>query len=1183
MDQDLVLAYMNDGNVHEALRLSCWDYGGQDTFYGLHNLYIGRKSVYVIVFNMQWFLPDVDTGKLKFHLGFLVFWLNTIAANAVDPSDGSVAPIVLVGTHKDVVGSAEQHQHISKLLILTFSNTSVWAYVHQFQKESLAFFPIDNSMGSKDPVMLHVKEVVHKAVMAEKYIQEKVPFVWLKVLQHLHGEVSKGKSVLKLDQVVDICNEFGMETAIDDTRLLFMLKLFSDFGQLMHHSEEKLRFWVILDPANFLVTPATRIICQHDMHGSLNEFIQTASKQESQLYANLLQGILYVKLLDILWHDRLEHSEILQDLLVKFGFFIPVVGPVGQVAAGGADRYLVPALLPQVLPHKLDTQQCAGAQLVGYLVFAHDAAMQKIRKQGYIAVDKVKTEGFFPKGLFCGTIGHIVDECQSVHNMTVEDMELGLNEISAAFGRHNFSLRVNEEVQAMELVIKVDSPLLISERILELIGKAVAQTMPSLQFALAVDQSGGLCQNGIVQKPEGHLVIIDGHGGLQKKLDENVREISIGSCNRWSATQARKHYEKWLRPTGLRQGGYDIFISYRWTDFDTELVMAVYSILCHKLIGIRQVQVFVDRFRLEDGRRFDKDFSKALMKSTVVAPVVSLAALQRMLTLTTDSDVDNVLLEWMLICELVEIGHLLYCLPIMLGNATDAMQPDGKFISNLFAEGVIAKLPDVVCEKVVAFVKKLLEDNGKTPSTLLHTRTVRGTVETLTKALGVLTWDITSSHGAGANCKRSASHTRAEFRQALFYEVVEKAMGCVETAEYHGKSKVDNPKSLGCIETAESDEKFKVGDPKYPVEACHEIDDWLSSICLQEYTTVIKEYGYDSFKSLDAASEEEMLAMMQDDDLAMKKPHRSLLMKEWKLRVAGQDACEDGHKEETHADVYHKSDGKTETQKAVRPQEEEITQEEQAPQQWTMDAGNTHADAYHESDCKEVTQKEASHPQPMMEEEESKQEAQAPQQWTMDVHTCAQMLAAALEQGGKALNSSRLNIVGQGRGGKTCLLRGISNLPFQDTASTIGVQQSLLEIDKVDINTSAGGGWCVVEDGSNSIMNAEEAQTRLAAQIALQETPQDRLLRQAKRLQPHTFLAPFLGDSFDVVGAAIPGIAVLGLALNGLSDTAKRAKYNKEVACAMQCIVDMIAKNILPSLVPNLRRAAKVRIKQVRY
>jgi len=39
--------------------------------------------------------------------------------------------------------------------------------------------------------------------------------------------------------------------------------------------------------------------------------------------------------------------------------------------------------------------------------------------------------------------------------------------------------------------------------------------------------------------------------------------------------------------------------------------------------------------------------------------------------------------------------------------------------------------------------------------------------------------------------------------------------------------------------------------------------------------------------------------------------------------------------------------------------------------------------------------------------------------------------------------------------------------------STIGVQQSLLEVNKVGLRAH-GGGWCVVDDGSTSLMKVAE-------------------------------------------------------------------------------------------------------------
>jgi len=263
------------------------------------------------------------------------------------------------------------------------------------------------------------------------------------------------------------------------------------------------------------------------------------------------------------------------------------------------------------------------------------------------------------------------------------------------------------------------------------------------------------------------------------------------------------------------------------------------------------------------------------------------------------------------------------------------------------------------------------------------------------------------------------------------------------------------------------------------VDACHEIDDWLSSIGLQKYTDAIKDYGYDSFKTLYAASEEDIQHMTADAGVGIeKRPHRKLLFEEWCKWKHNRAAATAGHVEENSHSM-------------------EVTQKDES-----------------HVDTKNAAQEKDSHQEPpeavasgaVMEDEESTNKEEAPHQGTMDANTCAQLLAAALDQGGKALHSGRLNLVGQGRGGKTSLLRGISNLPFEDTDSTIGVQQSLLEVNTVDFSTLNGGGWRVVDDGSRSIMTSKEAQARLAAQIFSEETPEDRLLRQNKGREANTVM-----------------------------------------------------------------------------
>jgi hypothetical protein len=69
---------------------------------------------------------------------------------------------------------------------------------------------------------------------------------------------------------------------------------------------------------------------------------------------------------------------------------------------------------------------------------------------------------------------------------------------------------------------------------------------------------------------------------------------------------------------------------------------------------------------LKDGERFDFQFMRAMCKATVVAPLVSWAALKRMTLLTEGAECDNVLLEWWLAVELHErygtkVGLLIGC------------------------------------------------------------------------------------------------------------------------------------------------------------------------------------------------------------------------------------------------------------------------------------------------------------------------------------------------------------------------------------------------------------------------------------------------------------------------------------------------------------------------------------------
>jgi GTPase SAR1 family protein len=760
--------------ISVPVRLSLWDYGGQDKFIGMHHLYLSRYCVYLLVFNMQWLHVEDEGASQKDNcLEYLTGWLDSISMHSVSRKDKSQAPILIIGSHKDKVRNSEDHDNISKILEGHFKNHRAWKWVKKFKKSqeeagqrSLYFFPVDNTRGQHhekgpDPVHAQMRSTVLELVGRENYFKRTVPYTWLGAYETLQKETN---SCLGFEKVKDICARNRMGTTLElNHETAMMLKFFHQMGLIMYHDEKALKHLVVLDPARFLVEPASRVVCQHDTIESddysppeeRRVLMQDLESQKPHQCEDLRKGILHREILrEFLWSDIVDNQDELELLMTKYQLMVPLTNEDEN-----EDRFLVPAvLLPeqqrtQVNDHRAalkwkeagsekpftgteiknellaaalekkiefkkeewdvfqvadlssDSYIKAGnryfkpvrARLVGYFIFGHREIIEEYRKKGrgYVSVDEAKRKGFLPKGLFAAVLCSIVSECELVHGMSFSDMKMTTSSISTAFGRHEFVLRQMPENKMMELSLMVDSPLHVVDRLLKLIAEAVSKLMPSLRFAVCIDQEGGACRDGQVTKPTGSLVILDGDGGLEQRLRISTPNeyIKVAPRLSLSADEAREKFGRWLIPVGLIDGKtsdsyfeyvYHVFLSYRWGNFDSELVNALFFSLCTSVIGDgRQVHVFRDENRLEEGRIFSSDFAKALINSLVVVPVVSYAALVRMFDLKPDSEIDNVLLEWMLIYELLERHHLKFCLPIMVGEVKENSK-DGKFIeSNL--------------------------------------------------------------------------------------------------------------------------------------------------------------------------------------------------------------------------------------------------------------------------------------------------------------------------------------------------------------------------------------------------------------------------------------------------------------------------------------------------------------------
>ena len=252
MDGEMLAKYYHDG-TDRVLRLSIWDFGGQRVFYALHHMYLTRYGVYLVCFRLT-DMVDGESARTSEAIEFLRFWLNSIKMHA----DG--APIILVGTHKDMISDDEDHRRIDELLAdrLGLDDNKNIKYCEHAR---LCFFAVDNTVRPEDKSVCRLREAIEKAVMddVKGYIHEELPLIWLAALD----ELCKSKApYIELEAAVETSEQCGVPGR---ESVLAMLRLFHELGVMLHFEVDELHRLVVIEP-QWLVTTIAKLIRDPDKH-----------------------------------------------------------------------------------------------------------------------------------------------------------------------------------------------------------------------------------------------------------------------------------------------------------------------------------------------------------------------------------------------------------------------------------------------------------------------------------------------------------------------------------------------------------------------------------------------------------------------------------------------------------------------------------------------------------------------------------------------------------------------------------------------------------------------------------------------------------------------------------------------------------------------------------------------------
>jgi len=554
-----------------------------------------------------------------------------------EQEDDLCAPFVLVGTHKDMVQSAQDHMQISKLLHDTFGSHPAWPKLQRNrtqtggQKNMLWFFPIDNTAGHADPVLGMLLAVIEKAIREEQYVHRRIPISWYGMYDELQRVLNSGQPTISFNHAVELAASAGLHTGGEQTELKAMLRFLHMLGILMYFNEPGLDQVVVLDP-QWLVTAATKIICEFSIH-DLEEH-RTAQRTKPKSWSALTRfAELSPDLLPVLWH---EHDEATRNqlltLMVKFGLAVPKRDA----------SFLIPALLtaaPERVATLHKTAAPKDAQHAAYFIFS---LRDQLDTRQAVDIPTISREGFLPTGFFPRVLGKCVSWSQSTHGAPEQ---LTQSHAIVSFGGDRVLLSELTEWNCIRVVLLQDN-VLAAERVAALIQEVIAECMPRLccSLMLAAPAPGSDDAPGLARTPP-----IDDGGHLLPLTA--VREVACNTENGslWTGREQMHQlrlqtaFPLWLPSTG-RLDSYDLMVSYRHeAKQDSECAAKLSDGLgsgSNELLLFgpkrRRLRVFLDSIRLSMGALFVRDIMQAMLHSRVVCPIISADSLRRMEQISKD-------------------------------------------------------------------------------------------------------------------------------------------------------------------------------------------------------------------------------------------------------------------------------------------------------------------------------------------------------------------------------------------------------------------------------------------------------------------------------------------------------------------------------------------------------------------
>ena len=343
--------------IEDEIYSTFWDFAGQSVYYVTHPLFLTKKAIYFLVYDLSLnprkvAEPLVKRGlykktlescsSLKTNLDYLEFWMKSVASLASQRECLSsellpkkLPPVFLVCTHADKPHCNSDPKELAIKIFGVLKKKPFGCHLH-----NVPFFVDNTRLQNNKPECSQVQLLRKELVSVAKQLpltHDSIPIKWLKFEKTLQVAKKRGHKCISLEEAKEIAKACDIN---EDKEIETLMDYLHDLRSLIHFRDNAdLNNLVVLDP-QWLVDVFKRVITvkPYDPYDRKEEnFLTLWCKLEEE-------GILDDELLAHVWGPLFDKEDeqtfqILIEIMKKFSLLCP--WPLG----GEKKSYLVPSML----------------------------------------------------------------------------------------------------------------------------------------------------------------------------------------------------------------------------------------------------------------------------------------------------------------------------------------------------------------------------------------------------------------------------------------------------------------------------------------------------------------------------------------------------------------------------------------------------------------------------------------------------------------------------------------------------------------------------------------------------------------------------------------------------------------------------------------------------------------------